>query len=64
MMEHESNEYEFVSTKKFQMRACKMCRGKGWYITCKDIIFSILTVGIYVYIKDYFICQKCNGDGW
>ena len=61
---NESNESEIVSTKKFHMRVCKMCRGKGWYITCNDIIFSILTFGIYAYIKNYFICKECNGDGW
>jgi len=63
-MDHESNESEIVSTKRFHSRACRMCRGKGTYITYKDIIFSILTFGIYVYIKDYFICKECNGEGW
>jgi hypothetical protein len=66
-MEHESDEYnesEIVSTIRFRSRACRMCRGKKTYFTYKDIIFSILTFGIYVYIKDYFICKECNGDGW
>lgn len=63
-MEPKYNKETIFTSKIFHNRACKTCKGKGRYMTNKDIFLTIITFGIYGFIRKCFICKTCNGEGW